>query len=77
MFATATQPVLRAYVIVAVPGDIPVTKPVNEPILAIVVALLLHVPPPESDSAMVDNMHNSAGPEMAAGKAFTVIATVA
>ena len=39
------QPVGNVYVIVVDPPDTPVTTPVVEPIVAIAVLLLLHVPP--------------------------------
>jgi len=39
------QPVLSVYVIVAVPAAIPFTIPVVDPMVAMVVLLLLHVPP--------------------------------
>jgi hypothetical protein len=52
--ASAAQPVGNEYEIVAVPADMPVTTPVV-PVVAIVVALLLHTPPPEGSLKVVVN----------------------
>src|ERR1043166_4771101 len=42
----AAQPVLRVYEMVEVPAATPVTIPVDEPIVATVVLLLVQIPPP-------------------------------
>ena len=62
--------------IVEVPADIPVTIPV-EPIVAIVVALLLHVPPPTSANGVVYPTQTTGIPVIARGNGFTVTTAVA
>src|ERR1043165_2282364 len=48
------QPVPKEVVIVAVPADWPVTMPVKEPTVAIVLSLLLQLPPGEEEVNVVD-----------------------
>lgn len=58
---------------VAVPGEIPVTMPVVKPTVAIVVLLLVHVPPPgASDNAVVNPVHTVLMPAMGDGVGLTV-----
>jgi hypothetical protein len=65
-------------VITTAPALTPVITPVEEPILAVVVALLLQVPPVDVvDKVMVDPTQTLEAPVMAAGRLFTVIAVVA
>ena len=54
----------------------PVTRPVAEPIVAINVLLLAHVPPPASLSVTVDPRHTSVGPKITDGNGFTVTTVV-
>ncbi len=55
----------------------PVTNPEVDPIVAIVVTSLLHVPPVvASDSAMLEPAHTELAPVIAAGCGFTVIVVV-
>lgn len=62
---------------VAVPAATPDTTPVDEPMVAIVVGVLLHVPPPvASASVVVAPAHNDIVPVMPAGEALTVTAVV-
>jgi hypothetical protein len=68
----AVHPVGSVYVISDVPGDAPITMPVPEPMVAIVVLPLLHVPPPASVSVVVPPTHMLVVPLMADGKGFTV-----
>jgi hypothetical protein len=49
----AIHPVGNRYVIIAVPGPEPVTKPVPAPTVAMDVLLLLHVPPPAASLSVV------------------------
>jgi hypothetical protein len=57
------QPVPNEYDIIAVPFVTPVAVPVDEPMLATAVLLLLHVPPVEALlSDIVDPGHNAATP---------------
>jgi hypothetical protein len=56
-----------------VPEDTPVTIPVDEPIVAIPAAPLLHVPPGVASlNVTVLPWHTVAGPEIGAGKGLTV-----
>ncbi len=65
------------YVIVALPADMPVTTPVVEPIVAVPVLLLLHVPPAVTFAKVtVDPVFTVAVPVIAAGEAFTETASV-
>lgn len=50
----------------------PVTMPVVEPTIAIVVLLLLHVPPPTSLNDVVEPEHTVSVPSIAVGKGSTV-----
>ena len=62
------QPEERVYVIVSIPGDIPITMPDAEPTVAIAGLLLLHVPPPgELLKVMVLPTHTEVGPVIAEG----------
>lgn len=66
------QPEPRLYVIVVVPGAIPVTMPDVRPMVATDRALLAHVPPPGVPaSVIVVPAHRLDGPEIS-GAAFTV-----
>ena len=59
------------------PADTPVTTPVDEPIVAVPVLLLLQVPPAvASAKVMVEPMFTVAVPVIAAGEAFIVIESV-
>jgi hypothetical protein len=72
----AKQPEESAYVIAVVPAAIPVTIPVPA-IVATVGLLLAHVPPEVAFvRAVVPLMQNDAGPAIAAGAAFMVMALV-
>jgi hypothetical protein len=56
-----------------VPAETPVTMPEPEPMVAIVVALLFHVPPPvASDNEVVKPTHTVFVPVITEGKAITV-----
>lgn len=65
--------------IVTVPGDIAVTMPEEEPTMAIVVLLLVHIPPDgELDNEILLPTHNSAptvDPTIAVGIGLTVMVT--
>jgi hypothetical protein len=68
------QPPASVYVILVVPGVLPITVPDDEPIEATEGALLLQVPPViPSDSVMVKPGHTSVVPLMGVGDALTVI----
>jgi len=70
--AVVKQPAGSVYVIVAMPALIPVTTPV-EPIVAIPVLLLLHVPPVlASVSVVVCPLHICCVPEIVDGEGLTV-----
>ena len=71
------QPVARVYVIVEVPDDTPVTMPVDEPIVAMPVLPLVHVPPPASLSVVVKPAQTTAVPVIEDGNGLTVTTTVA
>lgn len=60
------------YVIVATPGDTPVTTPVVDTTVAIEVAPLLHVPPPASLSVIVAPVQTDDSPAMGDGNGSTV-----
>lgn len=67
----AAQPELSVYEIVAVPTFTPLTVPPDT--VAIVVELLLHVPPPvASERMVVPDLHRERDPVNAAGPASTV-----
>ena len=59
------------------PGDIPVTIPVEEPAVAIPVVPLAHVPPPASLKVVVNPAQTAAVPLIADGNGLTVTITVA
>ena len=60
------------------PEDTPVTKPVEASIIAILVLLLVHAPPPEASLKVVVNpAHTVAIPVIEDGNVFTVTTTVA
>ena len=64
----AKQPDGSIYVIVTVPPAIPVTIPVNEPIVAMVLLLLLHVPPDVLSLTVINEpAHTESGPDIGAG----------
>ena len=68
------QPVPNEYVIrVVAPGSIPVTIPLDEPMVAAVTVPLLHAPPPTgSVSAVVAPAHTVDEPTIAVGAVLTV-----
>jgi hypothetical protein len=73
-----TKQVALAYVIIAVPTVTPVTIPVDEPMVATDVLLLLHVPPPVAlDNVVVAPTQTDNVPVIAAGNEFTVTTLVA
>ena len=62
------QPVdMGKQIIVTVPGLIPVTMPLDDPTVAIVVVLLLQVTPAEEVSVIVEPTHKVDGPPITAG----------
>jgi hypothetical protein len=64
----------REYVILVVPASIPVNTPDEDPIVAMVVPLLAHVPPPiPSLSEVKIPVHKLGAPEMLVGEGVTVI----
>ncbi len=70
--AVRIQLVAAVYVINAVPGDMPVTMPVNDPIAA-VAAPVLHVPPiVPLLRVVIEPAQTLARPVIAAGSGFTV-----
>ncbi len=76
--ALVLQPVEGSvYVILEVPRFKPAVTPVPKPIVATEVLLLLHVPPPTSESAEVDPLQIPKDPEIAAGEGFTVTMVIA
>ena len=62
---------------VVVPARTPVTIPVDEPTVATLAALLLHVPPPASVSVVVVPTQTTAEPLIGDGKGLTVTTEVA
>jgi len=59
-------------------ADTPVTIPVDEPTVALVTALLVHVPPASAlESVVVPPTHTEAVPVIAAGNGNTVTCVVA
>ena len=73
------HPVPIVYVIVAVLVIVtvsPVTMPVVDPMTAMPVLLLLHVPPPASLKEVVDPEHTDNVPSIAVGKGSTVTTAV-
>lgn len=76
--ALMRHPVGNVYVIVSRPASTPDTTPVEEPTTAIVVRLLLHVPPEGVElSVTVAPAHTWVVPVIADGKGFTVTTAVA
>lgn len=73
----AIQPVGKVYVIIAVPDDMPVTMPDEIPTVATTVLLLLQVPPPASNKAVVWPTHTMVTPVIVPGKGLTVMVIVA
>ena len=72
----ALQPVLRVYDTAIRPVEIPETIPVDEPMVATEVLLLLHMPPGvASESVVVVPAHKLVAPVIAAGTGFTVNVT--
>ena len=73
------QPVdVAVYVIVAVPGATPVTIPVADPTVAILVLALVHVPAPAASvSGIVDALHKGVLPVIAGAKLTVTAAVVA
>lgn len=68
------HPVARVYVILLVPAIIPFTTPLEEPIVAMDILLLLHTPPfVVSIMPVVRPEHTVAVPEIRAGKGLMVI----
>src|SRR5437763_776971 len=62
----------------AVPASTPVTTPLDDPIVATAVVLLIHVPPAiASVKLVVDPVQTSSEPAIAAGNGFTVKTAVA
>jgi hypothetical protein len=62
----------REYVISDVPADMPVTIPVEKPIVATPVLLLVQPPPPTPSLRVIsDPAHTVAGPLMAVGDGLT------
>ena len=62
---------------IAVPPDMPVTTPEPLPTVAIVVLLLVHVPPPVASlNVVVKPTHTDVIPVIVAGRGFTVIGMV-
>ena len=59
------------------PDDTPVTIPVADPTVAMVVLPLLHLPPPASVRVVVWPTHTLVSPVMGNGNGFTVSVTVA
>lgn len=71
------QPVPSVYVIMAVPGETPVTSPVPDPMVATLRLPLLHVPPADTSLRFVVNpTHTYADPVIAAGSGLTVMGDV-
>ncbi len=75
------QEVVTEYVIVVVPADTPVTRPVAALTVAAAVLLLLHVPPavPVTDKVVEEPAHTPEAPDMlpTPATALTVISLVA
>jgi hypothetical protein len=73
MFLICWQPVPSVYVIIAVPASTPIAVPVEEPMTATAVLLLLHVPPAGLlVNAVVESTHKSELPDIVAGSGCTV-----
>ena len=68
------QPVASVYVMLTLPPATPVTIPLAEPTVAIIVLLLVHVPPVGVElNVIVAPGHTVPGPVIVLGSAFTVI----
>lgn len=68
-----TQPATDVYVIIAVPGATPVRTPLDEPISAMEVLLLTHVPPPGAEvNVLVADAQILKPPVIVPGVGFTV-----
>ena len=75
--AVTEQPAALIYVIVAAPGEMPLTTPVPEPIVAMAGLLLLHVPPVVALLRVVVKPGQTlVVPVIAVGNGFTVNVTV-
>ena len=61
---------------IVVPEITPVTIPLDVPIVATKVLLLLHVPTPPSVRVIVDPGQTDKGPDMPEGSGFTVMVFV-
>jgi hypothetical protein len=73
----AVQPLPSEYVMVVVPGAMPVIMPLREPIVALPGALLLHIPPPApSASIAVRPAHTVPGPDIAVVPVVTFMVAV-
>ena len=76
IFTAVSEPheLVTIYLIVSIPGDTPVTTPPT-PIVALLIATLLHVPPPELVKVIIVPTHTDDKPDMipATGKGLTVI----
>ena len=73
----AEQPVGNVYMMFVVPDNTPKTMPDDEPIVAIAVLLLLHVPPVVASASDADTPTQiDDGPVMPAGSWFTVAGVV-
>ena len=81
MTVVAMQPVARVYVdtqVLGIPTIAPVAIPEDEPMVAIAVLLLLHVPPVGASlNVIVDPEQTLLGPEIFPGNGFTVIVVAA
>jgi len=76
--ADVRQPVASVYVIMAVPGDAPVSVPEPAPIVATTVLLLLQVPVPVRSVRLVDDpWHTCEAPPIVAGSGFTTTVATA
>ena len=60
----------------AIPVAMPLTTPVNDPIVAIAILLLVHVPAPTSDNVVVEPTQTSVIPVIEGGEVFTVTVIV-
>ena len=62
---------------VALPAAIPVTRPDEEPMVAVPLALLVHLPVPvASESVVVRPRQTEAVPVIATGRALTVVCSL-
>ena len=74
--ALMLQPVPRVYVITVVPGTSADTMPVEDPIVAMVVLPLLHVPPGALLNVVVNPTHTPRDPVIADGNGLIVTVIV-